>query len=491
MTRVRFAPSPTGFLHIGGARTFLFNWLFARQHKGQLVLRIDDTDVGRSTDASLRTILEGLEWMELGWDEQHYQSRRRDRHAAAAEALLAKGAAYRDFIPAQALGDNDKPAETEGKRQAWLFNPGMPELSREESDRRAAAGEPFVLRFRTPRNLDGGVAFKDLVYGKQFRKYADLEDFALVRSDGAPTYHLASCVDDAELNITHIIRGQDHLTNTYKHVQLLEALAGSALAWSHPQFAHLPLLLGPDHSKLSKRKHGPTVSVVSYRDAGFLPIAFINFLALLGWSPKGNQEVLTQAELEEKFDISGVLRTNAVVQFDESSADNWAPPKAVWLNGQHLRTMPVESLIRYVKPELEKAGWWSEEFETAARPTRLLKTIDAIRSRYTMLTDFRLRAQAYFGDEFEIEPKAVENLDKEGAREGLRALADRLEALDEFNQSTVEEALRALAEERGVKPGLLINGSRAALSGQSVGPSAFEVFELIGKEKTVARLRAA
>jgi glutamyl-tRNA synthetase len=429
MTRVRFAPSPTGFLHIGGARTFLFNWLFARQHKGRLVLRIDDTDVERSTDASLRTILEGLEWMELGWDEQHYQSRRRERHAGAAEALLAKGAAYRDFTPAQTLGENDKPAESEGKRQAWLFNPGMPELSREESDRRAGAGEPFVLRFRIPRNLDGGVAFKDLVYGKQFRKYSDLEDFALVRSDGAPTYHLASCVDDAELAISHIIRGQDHLTNTYKHILLLEALAGR-----HPQFAHLPLLLGPDHSKLSKRKHGPIVSVVSYRDAGFLPVAFNNFLALLGWSPKSNQEVLTQAELEAKFDISAVLRTNAVVQFDEGSQDNWAPPKALWLNGQHLRSMPVESLIRYVQPELEKAGWWRREFDGAGRE-QLLKTIDAIRSRYTMLTDFRLRAQAYFGDDFEIEPKAVENLEKEGAREALRVLADRLEGLDEFNQA--------------------------------------------------------
>lgn len=484
MTRVRFAPSPTGFLHIGGARTFLFNWLFARQHRGQLVLRIDDTDLGRSTDASLRTILEGLEWMGLDWDEQHYQSKRVDRHIAAADALLAKGAAYRDFTPAVALADNDKPENEEGERRSWLFNAGMPELSREESDRRAAAGEAFVLRFRTPRNSDKGVAFKDLVYGKQFRKYADLEDFALVRSDGAPTYHLASCVDDAELNISHIIRGQDHLTNSFKHVQLFEALTGS-----HPQLGHMPLLLGPDGSKLSKRRHGPTVSVVNYRDAGFLPIAFINFIALLGWSPKGNQEVLTMAELREKFDISGVLRTNAVVQFDESSEENWAPPKAVWFNGQHLRSMPVEQLIPFVKPELEKAGWWRPEFDGAERE-QLLRTIDAIRSRYTMLTDFQLRAKAYFSDDFELEPKAQENLEKEGAREGLRALADRIEALDAFNQATVEEALRGLAEERGVKPGLLINGARGALSGQSVGPSAFEVFELIGKEKTVARLRA-
>ena len=483
--RVRFAPSPTGFLHIGGARTFLFNWLYARQNKGQVVLRIDDTDLERSTDASLRTILEGLEWLELGWDEQHYQSQRRDRHALAAESLLAKGAAYRDFTPASGPED-DKPADDapETKRRAWLANPGQRELSREESDRRAAAGERFVVRFRTPRELDGGVAFKDLVYGKQFRKYADLEDFALVRSDGAPTYHLASCVDDVELRISHIIRGQDHLTNTFKHILLFEALSGS-----HPELGHMPLLLGPDGSKLSKRRHGPIVSVVNYRDAGFLPQAFINYMALLGWSPKGNQEVLTQAELEQKFDISGILRTNAVVQFDESSTDNWAPPKAVWLNGQHLRSMPVEQLMRYVKPELEKVGWWRPELDGAERE-RVLATVDAIRSRYTLLSDFPLRAKAYFRDDFEIEEKAVENLDKDGAREALRELAQRLEALEEFNQATVEEALRGLAEERGVKPGLLINGARAALSGQSVGPSAFAVFELIGKSKSVARLRA-
>ncbi|MBI1355357.1 MAG: glutamate--tRNA ligase [Acidobacteria bacterium] len=482
--RVRFAPSPTGFLHIGGARTFLFNWLYARQHKGEVVLRIDDTDLERSTDASLRTILEGLEWLELAWDEQHYQSQRRERHALAAEALLAKGAAYRDFTPASGPDDDKASDAPDGKRKAWLSNPGQRELSREESDRRAAAGEPFVLRFRTPHELDGGVAFKDLVYGKQFRKFADLEDFALVRSDGAPTYHLASCVDDVELRISHIIRGQDHLTNTFKHIQLFEALSGS-----HPQLGHLPLLLGPDGSKLSKRRHGPIVSVVNYRDAGFLPQAFINFMALLGWSPKGNQEVLSQQELEAKFDVSGILRTNAVVQFDETSADNWAPPKAVWLNGQHLRSMPVEQLMRYVKPELEKAGWWKPEFDGAERE-KILATVDAIRSRYTLLSDFSLRAKAYFSDEFEIEDKAVENLNKEGARDGLRALADRLEALPQFNHDTVEEALRSLADERGVKPGLLINGARAALSGQSVGPSAFEVFELIGKDKTVARLRA-
>ena len=479
MTRVRFAPSPTGFLHIGGARTFLFNWLYSRKLGGTVVLRIDDTDVQRSTDASLQSILQGMEWLELDWDEQYYQSERLALHVDAAQAMLKKGAAYRDFTPATVEEPKDS---SEPRGAAWLCNPGMRELSPEESDRRAAAGEPFVIRYRVPREDPKGVAFKDLVFKKQFRKYVDIEDFALLRSDGFPTYHLASCVDDADLRITDILRGQDHLTNTFKHVLIFEALG-----YTPPQFGHLPLLLGPDQSKLSKRKHGPIVSVVNYRDAGFLPQAFINFISLLGWSSKDNQEVFTVEELLARFNPEDILRTNSIVQFDENDPLNWAPPKAVWLNGQHLRTMPVEQLIKYVKPELQKGGWWRDGMES---DPVTLKKIDSIRSRYTLLGEFRQRGAAFFSDEFPTEDKAVENLDKDNARELLRGLADPLEALADFNHDTVEAALRAYAQENGVKAGLLINASRAALTGQSVGPSAFEVFDLIGQQKTVQRLRA-
>lgn len=478
MTRVRFAPSPTGFLHIGGARTFLFNWLYARKLGGTVVLRIDDTDTLRSTDASLQSIIQGMEWLELDWDEQYYQSKRLQLHIDAAHALLKKGAAYRDFVPA----GTDDPKEHSETKVAWTSNPGERERSVEDSDRLAAEGKPFVIRFRVPRENPKGVAFQDMVFGKQFRKYADMEDFALLRSDGNPTYHLASCVDDGDLKITDILRGQDHLTNTFKHVLIFEALG-----YETPNFGHMPLLLGPDQSKLSKRKHGPIVSVVNYRDAGFLPQAFINFISLLGWSSKDNQEVFTLDELLAKFDAKDILRTNSIVQFDENDPVNWAPPKAVWLNGQHLRTMPVEKLIKYVKPELVKADWWKDEFEG---DTEILKKIDAIRSRFNMLGEFQQRGAAYFCDEFPTEDKAVENLDKDNARELLRGLADPLEALTDFNHDTVEEALRAYAEEKGVKAGLLINGSRAALTGQSVGPSAFVVFDLIGQQKTVQRLRA-
>ncbi len=281
MLRVRFAPSPTGFLHVGSARTFILNWLYARHNQGAMILRVDDTDVERNTEASLTSIFEGLRWLDLPWDEQYRQSERLALHKQMAEAIFAKGMAYRDFTPAHE-GDSPRPVA----QGAWLFNPGVREMSREESDRRAAAGEPFALRFRVPREPERIIRFDDAVYGGQAKSTADIEDFALLRSDGMPTYHMASCADDADLRISHIIRGQDHLTNTFKHVLIFEA-AGAA----PPQFAHLPLLVAPDGTKLSKRKHGPVVSVTTYRDAGFLPEAFVNFLCLLGWSPKQRSRV--------------------------------------------------------------------------------------------------------------------------------------------------------------------------------------------------------
>ncbi len=256
MLRVRFAPSPTGFLHIGSARTFIFNWLYARHNGGTMILRIDDTDVERNTQTSLDSIFDGLRWLDLGWDEQYRQSERLSIHQQTAQAIFQKGLAYRDFTPAQT--DTGDTARGEAN---WLFNAGMRDLSPAESDRRAAAGEPFVLRFRVPREVAASVSFRDAVYGDQTKSTADIEDFALLRSNGMPTYHLASCADDADLRISHIIRGQDHLTNTFKHVLIFEAAGATP-----PQFAHLPLLIAPDGAKLSKRKHGPVVSVTTYRD---------------------------------------------------------------------------------------------------------------------------------------------------------------------------------------------------------------------------------
>src|SRR5246127_3125290 len=285
--RVRFAPSPTGFLHVGSARTFILNWLYARRNGGTMILRLDDTDVERNTDASVNSIFEGLKWLGLEWDEEYKQSERGELHRQMAEAIFQKGLAYRDFTPAH-TGDSER----SGAHGTWLCNAGMRELSREESDRRAAAGEPFALRFRVPHDRIGSVQFDDAVYGEQAKGYADIEDFALLRSDGMPTYHLANCADDADLRITHIIRGQEHLSNAFKHKLIFEA-AGAEV----PTFAHLPLLMAPDGMKLSKRVHGPVVSVTTYRDAGFLSHAFVNFLCLLGWSPKNDREMMSRDEL--------------------------------------------------------------------------------------------------------------------------------------------------------------------------------------------------
>src|SRR5579859_316507 len=326
MLRVRFAPSPTGFLHIGSARTFIFNWLYARRHGGTMILRIDDTDAGRNTQASLDSIFDGLNWLDLSWDEQYRQSERLDLHKEMAGSILRKGLAYRDFTPAQSEeGEKSRAGAT------WLFNSGMRELPREESERRAAAGEPFVIRYRVPREPVREIHFTDGVYGEQSKSTADVEDFALLRSDGTPTYHLASCADDADLRISHIVRGQDHLTNTFKHILILEA-AGAVL----PKFAHLPLLVAPDGTKLSKRKHGPVVSVTTYRDAGFLPHAFVNFLCLLGWSPKDDREKMSRQDLTAAFSFEGINRANAVVNFTEGDPFD---AKAVWLNAENIRRM--------------------------------------------------------------------------------------------------------------------------------------------------------
>jgi glutamyl-tRNA synthetase len=474
MVRVRFAPSPTGFLHIGGARTYIFNWLFARQKQGTMVLRIDDTDAERNTEAARRSIFEGLEWLELPWDEQYSQSERSERHRQAAQAILEKGLAYRDFTPAAAEPED----ETERSGGPWHFNPGQREITREESDRRAGAGEPFVLRFRVPRETTREVRFTDAVYGAQARSTSDIEDFALARSDGQPTYHLASCADDADLRITHIIRGQDHLTNTFKHLLIFEALGASP-----PEFAHLPLLLAPDGAKLSKRRHGQVVSVTAYRDAGFLPHAFVNFLSLLGWSPKDNREILTRQELIELFTLDNINRSNAVVSYQEG-AEEWTDPKARHINAQHLRTMPVDDLLPYVERELRGAGLWSD-----LDPAWFRRTVDLLRARYSTLQDFSRRGAAYFGDRYDMEPTALERLNAPGARELLAELSARLAANGEFNEGSVEREVRALAAERGVKAGVIINAARAALSGQSVGPSAFAVFVAVGRDRAVARLR--
>jgi glutamyl-tRNA synthetase len=474
MLRVRFAPSPTGYLHIGSARTFIFNWLYARHHRGTMILRIDDTDVERNTQASLDSIFEGLKWLELDWDELHHQSERGALHRRMAEAIFARGLAYRDFTPA-AAGDEDK---SSGAGQAWLFNPGMRDLSPAESDRRAAAGEPFVLRYRVPRESRAEVVFEDLVYGPQAKATADIEDFALLRSTGAPTYHMASCADDVDLRITHIIRGQDHLTNTFKHQLIFEALGAEP-----PQFAHLPLLLAPDGSKLSKRKHGPVVSVTTYRDAGFLPHAFVNFVCLLGWSPKNDREIMSRAELIEAFSLEGVNRANAIVNFSEQEPFD---PKAVWLNAEHIRALSVAELAGRLLPYVEAAGF-------RATPEKVRRIAPLIQERIRLLSDIRTAADFFFLDRLSPYDPAELIPQKSDAALARRVLECARAALGtvEFKHEALEAALRAAAETLKIKAGQMFQPIRVAVCGRKNAPPLFETLEVLGREVCLERIGQA
>ena len=474
---MRFAPSPTGFLHVGSARTFIFNWLYARRNGGTMILRLDDTDVERNTDASVNSIFEGLKWLGLGWDEEYKQSERGALHRQMAQTIFEKGLAYRDFTPAH-TGDSEK----SGAQGTWLFNPGMREMSREESDRRAAGGELFALRFRVPR---GGevVRFTDAVYGEQVKAGADIEDFALLRSDGNPTYHLASCADDADLRISHIIRGQDHLSNTFKHVLIFEA-AG----YTPPQFAHLPLLVAPDGTKLSKRRHGPVVSVTTYRDAGFLPQAFINFLCLLGWSPKDDRTKMTQQELLETFSLEGINRANAVVNFKEpaTTLEEMFDPKAVWLNAEHIRGLSVEDLSRRLLPIVH------EQFPNVT-PERMLQITPLIRERIKLLREVATAADFFFVDELAPYDPAELIPQKGDAAMAKRALEKALTILPhvEFKHDPLDQALRAAAQELGLKAGQMFQPIRVAVCGRKNAPPLFETLEVVGKEKTLGRIRGA
>src|SRR5579859_1197168 len=471
--RVRFAPSPTGFLHVGSARTFIFNWLYARRTDGTMILRLDDTDVERNTDASVTSIFEGLKWLGLGWDEEYKQSERGALHRQMAETIFKKGLAYRDFTPAH-TGDSER----SGAQGTWLFNPGMRELSREESDRRAAAGEPFALRFRVPRESGQVVSFTDAVYGEQVKAGADIEDFALLRSDGMPTYHLASCADDADLRISHIIRGQDHLSNTFKHVLIFEA-AG----YEPPRFAHLPLLVAPDGTKLSKRRHGPVVSVTTYRDAGFLPHAFINFLCLLGWSPKDDREKMSRQELIDAFSFEGINKSNAVVNFTEQDPFD---PKAVWLNSQYIYAMPVEELADRLLPFACAAGF-------RVQPGKMLVVTPLIQERIKLLADVVTVGDFLFVEDLPPYDTA-ELIPQKGHRAmALRVLEGALQVLPsiEFTHQGLEEALRAAASSLGVKAGQMFQPIRVAVCGRKNAPPLFETMAVLGRETCLKRIDQA
>jgi glutamyl-tRNA synthetase len=438
-----------------------------------MVLRIDDTDVERNTQASVDSIFEGLNWLDLGWDELYRQSDRVEIHVRMAHEILSKGLAYRDFTTAH----QDAEEHPHGVGP-WLFNPAMRELSSEESDRRAVAGEPFVLRFRVPREMRAEVIVEDMVFGDVSKATADIEDFALLRSSGVPTYHMASCADDADLRITHILRGQEHLANTFKHVLIFEAL-GAAL----PKFAHLPLLMAPDGSKLSKRIHGPVVSVTTYRDAGFLPQGFINFLCLLGWSPKNDREVMSRQELIDLFSLDGINHSNATVNFTDLDPFD---PKAIWLNAEHLRALPIEELARQLLPFAQAAG-------LKADLATMLKVAPLIRERIKTLKEVAAVADFFFVDQlppYDSAELIPQKGDLDMARRSLQKALEILPGAD-FNHDGLKQALEGGAASLKIKNGQMYQPIRVAVCGRKNAPPLFETLEVLGRETCLNRIGQA
>ena len=466
--RVRFAPSPTGYLHVGGARTALFNWLFARHFGGALILRIEDTDLERSTPEMVEGILQGLAWLGIHWDEgPYYQSQRTDLYRTAARKLLDSGAAYYCFCSKEEL--EKRRAVAAAEKRPPRYEGTCRSIARTEALARKNAGEPAALRFRIPQG--GSTGFEDAVLERVEFANAELEDFVLLRSDGNPTYHLSVVADDIDLRITHILRGADHISNTPKQVLLYQALAAPL-----PRFAHVPLILGPDKTRLSKR-HGAT-SVMAYREEGIVPEAFRNFLALLGWTPpEGSPELLNDSELVRLFELDAISRSNAV--FDR--------PKLDWFNAEYIRAYSPERLLPLFEEEWQRARMRPPVHDRAG----LLSTIDLLKPRARSLHDFAGSFRAFFVDDFAADPAALDKFLKDAnVRHLLVELGQRYENLTNFTEQETERVLRDFAVEKNVKAGALINGARVALTGQGVAPSLFAVMCALGKPKTSSRLQA-
>ena len=458
--RTRFAPSPSGYLHIGGTRTALFNYLFARHHGGRFVLRIEDTDAERSTPESIQAILDALAWLHLDWDEGPiHQSARLDLYRARAETLLATGRAYRCWCTAEELDARRRAALAAGRRPA--YDRTCRDLAAPPAGRTAS-----VLRFRTP--LEGETVVDDEVKGRVVFQNVDLDDFVIVRSDGAPLFIFCGVVDDAEMAITHIIRGDDHLANTPRQILLYRALGASP-----PRFAHVPLILGLDRARLSKR-HGAT-SVLAYRDLGYLPDAVVNYLARLGWS-HGDQELFTRAELIEHFTLENVGKAAGIFN----------PEKLEWVNFQYMKAMPPADLAGLVVPFLERAG-----LPVPADRAWLVRVVETLRERAKTLVELADFCRFYLVDTVELDPKAAAKHLTTEIGPVLDDLIGRLAALPRWDTGTLEGTFQATLAAHGLALGKLAQPVRVAVTGGTVSPGIYEVLDVLGRERALARLRAA
>jgi glutamyl-tRNA synthetase len=471
--RVRFAPSPTGYLHVGGLRTALYNYLFAKHHGGSFVLRIEDTDQSRKVEGAVENLISTLRWAGLDYDEgpekgggygPYVQSERLSLYREHAKQLVDAGKAYYCFCTPERLD------ELRQRQQALKLPPSYDrrcrDLPREESSRRVAGGEGHVVRMKVP--IGGEMTFDDRIRGKVTIAHKVLDDQVLLKSDGYPTYHLAVVVDDHHMAITHVIRGEEWLPSTPKHILLYQYFG-----WDIPEFAHLPLLLNPDRSKLSKRQGD--VAVEDYRAKGYLRDAIVNFVAFLGWNPGDERELFTLEELIRDFSLERVGKAGAVFNVE----------KLQWLNQQHLRRQPTDALVPHVRQLISDRGWDIPRDETIGR------AIDLMRERVTFVHDFVEFSDYLFRDPVRYDPEARAKSWPDGATDRVRQFADRLEALSTFDHPSIESALKELAEQLQIKPGLLVHPTRYALSGKTVGPGLYEMMEFLGKEVVLRRLRLA
>jgi len=482
-TRLRFPPSPTGYLHIGGARTALYNWLYARKTGGKLILRIEDTDAERSTKESIQGILDGLKWLGIDWDEgPYFQTEFSDDHIKAAEKLLAQGYAYKCFCTKEDLDRKREAAQA--AKQNFGYDSTCRNLTDEQVAANEAAGLPFVIRFKVPRR-DEMLGYDDKVLGRIQCHYREVEDFVIVRSNGKPLYLLCNVVDDIRDRITHIIRGQDHMTNTVRQVLLYEALGAPI-----PVFAHMPLTMDTKKAKISKRSHGEIVAVHFYREHGFIPWAFCNFLVLLGWAPGDDKEIFSQEELIQAFSLERINKSNSVFNYRKNDPKFFTDPKAIAINEHYLRTMDIEVIGELVKEDFIKEGLWDERYDNDKKEW-YLQTLELIRHRFQTIKDFATRGRAYFADEFVIEQKPLKKniLKTPALKEWLPLLADRYEQLEAFTLETSEQTARELALELEVKPGIIINAMRTVVTGQLAGPSMFDILMAIGRDRVIERLR--
>jgi len=468
MVRVRIAPSPTGYLHVGTARTALFNYLFARKNNGKFILRIEDTDVQRSSQEMVDIIIDSISWLGLSWDEgPYFQSQRFDVYKKYAEMLLKSGKAYYCYCTKEEIEERKKKSIQKGK--AWKYDRHCYYLTPEEKQRYEKEGRPKAIRFFVP---EGVTSFIDLIHSEISRDNSDIEDFVILKSDGTASYNFAVVVDDHDMEISHVIRGDDHISNTFKQI-----LVYNAIGWDTPEFGHLPLILGEDRSKLSKR-HG-AVAVSHYRDEGILPEAFVNFLALLGWSPGTEQEIFTMDELIRLFDLKGVGRKGAV--FDIK--------KLLWMNGEYIKKMDRDELCTKIIPYLIKDNLVKkEQIESSDFREYLCKVVSLMLPRLNTLRDFAKIGQYFFSEDFEYDEKGLKKHKYEGLSDRLKDLNKKLEALDVFDEKACRALLYKMADEQGFKPGEIIHPVRLAISGMTFGPGLFELMEVLGKNKVIKRI---